>query len=253
MDWIISLWSSSVFWEWVEYVAEAIVIAGAVVEVLTDFKHILKGEEDKDLRERVGKYAAIVLIFGLCIELFALARTNQLFNEIIASLTIEARDANTRAETAFNQATAAVKRGNPRIIDTAKFLGRLKGKPKRTVTLLYHPDDTEAYMFAEQITGALRRGGWKATEPRPIPASGGNKRVPNAPGQIRYGTMAGVGMTFVAKNVRGMLVDDRSAFQALSLAVSSSLMFGPPAVAWAERDDPALPDGTFLVVIGQKM
>jgi hypothetical protein len=106
MDWI-SFWSSSKFWERSEYIAEAIVIVGAVVEVLTDFKHILKGDEKRDLRERVGKYAAIVLIFGLALELLALARTNQLFDITIASLTTEARDANKRATEAQDRAATA--------------------------------------------------------------------------------------------------------------------------------------------------
>ena len=112
MNWITSLFSSSPFWEGVEYAAEGVVIAGALIEVLADFEHILKGDENRDLRHRVAKQAAIALIIGLAIELSALVRTNQLFTETIATLYGQARDASDRAETASKQATTAQNRAD---------------------------------------------------------------------------------------------------------------------------------------------
>src|SRR5580704_3052871 len=112
MNWISSLWASSSFWEGVEYFAEATVITGALFEVLTDFEHILKGEGKKELRRRVEKWAAIVLVVGLAIGLGALVRTNQLFSETIASLYGEARDASNRATIASNKATLAQDRAD---------------------------------------------------------------------------------------------------------------------------------------------
>ncbi len=102
MRWLVSLFSSVDFWEGIEYVAEAIVIVGALVEVLADFEHILKGDDKR--RHRVAKRAAIALIIGLAIELGALVRTNQLFTDTIASLYREARDAYTRAADAQEKA-----------------------------------------------------------------------------------------------------------------------------------------------------
>src|SRR6266478_3957612 len=98
MAWSLSFWSSSCFWEGVEYAAEAIVIIGATIELLADFEHILRGPEKKKLRKRVEKRAAIGLIIGLGIELGALVRTNQLFSE-------ETQDANNRATRALQRAT----------------------------------------------------------------------------------------------------------------------------------------------------
>src|SRR5258708_2285126 len=112
MDWIASLWSSPDFWEVLEYVAEAIVIVSAAIEFLTEFEHILKGDGKKELRHRVGKYAAIGLILGLGVELGALVRTNQLFTKTIASLYRQARDANNRATDAGTMATEAIKRAD---------------------------------------------------------------------------------------------------------------------------------------------
>jgi hypothetical protein len=106
MIWIASFWSSSSFWEGVEYVAEAIVITGAVFEVLTDFEYILKGDEKKGLRLRIEKFAAMILIFGLAVELGALVRTNEISSLTIASLNKEAgfarRDAADADERAAN-------------------------------------------------------------------------------------------------------------------------------------------------------
>jgi hypothetical protein len=126
MTWIDSLLSSTEFWEWVEYVAEAIVVIGAVGEFLTEFEYILKGENQKSLRHRTGKLAAIVLIVGLAIELGALVRTNQLSSRTLASLYQEAKGAeddaviarkeavksDDRAQTAFSAARLAQDRAD---------------------------------------------------------------------------------------------------------------------------------------------
>ena len=86
MAWTACVWSSSDFWELLEYVAEAIVIAAAAFEFLAEFEHILKGERNRETRHRVGKYAAIGLIIGLGVELGALVRTNQLFSDYSCSV-----------------------------------------------------------------------------------------------------------------------------------------------------------------------
>lgn len=111
MDWIASAWSSSAAWESIEYAAEAIVIAGCMFEGLADFELILKGHDNERRRKRVETAAFLTLIIGLALGLTALVRTNHLFTETIATLYGEARDADNRAETAFMQATKAVKHG----------------------------------------------------------------------------------------------------------------------------------------------
>jgi len=52
-----SFWSSSAFWERLEYIADAIVIIGAALEYLTEFEHIFKGCENEKKRHRIGKVA----------------------------------------------------------------------------------------------------------------------------------------------------------------------------------------------------
>jgi hypothetical protein len=80
MTWVASLWSSSSFWETMEYLAEATVIVGATFELLAGFEYIYKGDENKERRKRIEKNAAITLIIGLVVSLGALIRTNYLFN-----------------------------------------------------------------------------------------------------------------------------------------------------------------------------
>ncbi len=98
------MWSSSLLWEWLEYTGEAIVIIGVVFEGLTDFELILKGDHKKALRDRVERLSFLVLTFGLAIGLIALFRTNQLFAETIVLLQRQARDANTGAINALQEA-----------------------------------------------------------------------------------------------------------------------------------------------------
>jgi hypothetical protein len=107
MNWIAWFWSSSSVWEGVEYGAETIVVVCALVEVLADFEHILKGHENEKRRKSVEKRAAIGLVFGLAIGLVALVRTNSLFTDEIASAHHEARDASDRATDASGKAKAA--------------------------------------------------------------------------------------------------------------------------------------------------
>jgi hypothetical protein len=112
MTWIASLWSSSFAWEGVEYVAETVVVICALIEVLADFEHILKGDENKTLRKSVEKRAAIGLVLGLAIGLVALVRTNSLFTDEIASAHREAREASDRAADASGKAKTASDRAD---------------------------------------------------------------------------------------------------------------------------------------------
>jgi hypothetical protein len=104
---LLSCWSSTEFWEWMEYIAEAVVVISAIVEFLTEFEHILKGDEKEELRHRVSKYATLALIVGLAFELGALARTNKLFSDTIASLYKETEKAIGDAGTAEANANKA--------------------------------------------------------------------------------------------------------------------------------------------------
>src|SRR5579862_7600665 len=107
MTWIASLSSSSSLWEGIEYTAETLVVVCALIEVLADFEHILKGHENEKRRKHVEKQAAIGLVLGLALGLVALVRTNSLFTGEIASAHHEARDANDRATDASGKAKAA--------------------------------------------------------------------------------------------------------------------------------------------------
>jgi hypothetical protein len=105
--WLVSVWPSAEFWERIEYFSEAFVIVGAIGELLTDFKIILKKEEQADLRDRIGKCAGIALIIGLALELGALVRTNEIFTGTISVLYGQTQDAITKAGDAKTNADLA--------------------------------------------------------------------------------------------------------------------------------------------------
>jgi hypothetical protein len=161
--------------------------------------------------------------------------------EVEQRKTAEAQREATVAQLALQQHVEEVsKRQAWRMVrNPDKFLGYLKGVAKRQVTLLYNPSDTEAYNFADQIRHWLGPGfkgegaGWEVAGPLPIPPTGGDERLANAPPQIRYGSMTGAGITFVVNKEPKRDSEDFAVLQALMNAIGFSI--GLPAVPIARR------------------
>jgi len=144
----------------------------------------------------------------------------------------------------------AIARG-PRRLDFKKFVAELRGKPKGTVQIWFAPNDEEAFELALQINRWLGPGdksdgvGWTVREPKPIPASGGIPEIsPDAPPGIRYGAMNG--MAIIANRLPSPPPADKTALGALTDAL---LNCGLPH---AVEQMSSLPDGFFILVIGQK-
>jgi len=145
---------------------------------------------------------------------------------------------------------AAIARG-PRRLDFKKFVAELRGKPKGTVQIWFAPNDEEAFELALQINRWLGPGdngdgvGWTVREPKPIPAAGGIPEIStDAPPGIRYGAMNG--MAIIANRLPSPPLADKTALGALTDALLDCGL--PHAV---ERIA-SLPDGFFILVIGQK-
>src|SRR3989442_15932761 len=75
-----SLESSLRRWEWVEYIAAAVVILGVVGEWINDFSAWLKRWRYK---RRLAKGSTLVLIGGLACELLGLVKTTTLSGRIV--------------------------------------------------------------------------------------------------------------------------------------------------------------------------
>lgn len=147
MDCILTIWASASFWEGVEYFSEAIVITAAVIELLCDFEHILKGEDKKALRRRVEKWAATVLVAGLGIELGSLVRTNQLFDVEIGAANGRAIEAIRRAD---REAKARVEI-ETRLVELGPRANLLNGKNRETLisaTKAFAPQKAEIWYCA---------------------------------------------------------------------------------------------------------
>ena len=91
-----SLDSALNVWEFIEYVAEALVLAGCVGEYLSEFTTL----KTEGWRSRLGRLSLLILIAGLAVELGALIRTNNLAGQEIALLNGVAADARLRAANA---------------------------------------------------------------------------------------------------------------------------------------------------------
>src|ERR1039458_3012097 len=100
--WLLSLWfwlaslSSGALWS---YGSAFVVLVGVVGETITELTDWIKPE---DLRKRVAKISAIVLILGLTGDLLGIRETQI----EVASLTKEAGDAAASAKTAHEEADA---------------------------------------------------------------------------------------------------------------------------------------------------
>jgi hypothetical protein len=140
MAWKASLFSflvsSTPFWEGVEYSAEAIVVIGAIGEFLTEFEYVLKGDDNKTLRHRFGKLAAIVLIAGLAIELGALVRTNQLSSRMLAGLYKQTSAAESQAVAARKEAIQSDDRAKNAFDAAARAQNRADSAEKQSVNAI---------------------------------------------------------------------------------------------------------------------
>lgn len=86
-------------WEILEYVGEALVFIGVVGEVFAEWR--------EPERKKLAKVSSLVLIIGLALSLAALIRTNEYFNDTIASLNGQAADSSQKASEANERAAKA--------------------------------------------------------------------------------------------------------------------------------------------------
>jgi hypothetical protein len=121
-------------WEIVEYVSAAIVLLGVIGEFLTEFTNFLKVREDAHRKNLLGKFAVLVLIAGLAVELVSLVRTSQLSEQVTARLNEEAGQARSDAGTAAERAGKAEERAglaNERASNNEKEAARLRREAAR--------------------------------------------------------------------------------------------------------------------------
>jgi len=168
--------------------------------------------------------------------------------EIEQRRTAEAQESAAKAQLELQNRVEMVRRmAGPRQL-SPRFAEALKGKPTGTVDILYAPEDTEAYVFAIKVRGALKNAGWITSGPKPIllmtPIPRGN---PNAPAQARYGTSGP--LTLIANRIIP-LEETNSSAGAIQDAVHSA--FDGINWGWFTTADPTLPDGHFTLIVGQK-
>lgn len=144
----------------------------------------------------------------------------------------------------------------PRLLDFKKFVASLKDKPKSTITILYSPNDSEAYTFAGHIRRGLGSGtdgdgaGWEVSAPVPIPAEGGysHSDLAKAPPAMKYGAWYGLGiLTSDAIDGHQPFWEDKSALGALTMAFIDN-GFAPVSHFGVT----SIPRGELVVVVGQK-
>lgn len=154
-------------WEWFGYISTAVVGLGCIGEFIAEFTSVSKCEQCK---HKIAKLSLIILIVGIAGELLSAARTSQLSGQIIANIEERAAHADQEAGGALWE-QEKLKSENlrlesqiaPRRLDLnqqlkiaencSKFKNLFRGK---RVKLVSYSLDTEAFVLAEQVVGALR-------------------------------------------------------------------------------------------------
>lgn len=173
-------------WETAETVGAVAVLIGVIGEYLAEFqKRLLRTPERID---RVGKYATLLLIAGLAVELVALVRTRSLSERIVeaertARIAIESKLAKVRHETSLTRRWGKEERERhrqdvrdraffnqprpPMIRDAAAvFARRLDGKPGTAlIVYLDNPKDEEPLTLAVALATMLKANGWTVPPP----------------------------------------------------------------------------------------
>jgi hypothetical protein len=75
--------------------------------MISDFGTFPDSKLGLDRKDSIGKLSSIVLVLGLCFELFAAARTNQLSDEVIVDLELQASRTITALGPAMERASKA--------------------------------------------------------------------------------------------------------------------------------------------------
>ncbi len=233
--------------------------------------------------KQILEISAVILLFFTFLSgaglLYTSTRINKRQTEQLRQFDKRLADAKTeqgkqeeraaKAELALKQYVDEVaKHAGPRSLDAKIFLSQLKGKPKASVRLFYNPNDSEAYMFAQQIHILLGPGedgqsaGWEVSGPKPIPPEGwvpqkhGFQLVgPNdAPPAARYqGIGVESGLTLVTRDpVEDTGFDRNTAGRALTNALLKGLAGDHGDGSLITQPDPTLPGGSMVLVVGQK-
>jgi hypothetical protein len=153
---IADLTSSLDGWDRFEYFTVAIVIIGVAGESVVELTNFIKSESR---RKQFGRGSALLLIFGLSLELLALVKVNNISGQIIATLDNDAAQARKEQEL-LKQIV------NWRIIpfDKLKEASRRlsAAKTKGAVRLSYVLFDSESFWLAKQLEIIFDSApGWK--------------------------------------------------------------------------------------------
>ncbi len=145
-------------WEWIEYFAEAFVIAACIGEFIAEFMKI----RTEDWRHQLAKISVLVLIAALAIELGALVRTNILAGKEIALL----NDARVEIEERLIwEGPRDIPIENAKDLFSKRlrsFSGQLFVEEICGVTDMEPPRGEKQYV-AESISRALIQAGWKVS------------------------------------------------------------------------------------------
>jgi len=224
----------------------------------------LIGELSKSEKWKVRlRMFELMVIIGVAGELmgdggiFVFSERLQAISEAeVARLNVEAGALRQRAAEAELKLAELNAARLPRNLPVDCFLSALKDKPAGTVTVLYQPEDPEAYSFSLEIRANLIKAGWSVPDaPSPIPADMVSGEIKGS--AVEKGTLAVPSVMRVGGNMQGVSIVAKSidgdprqyngtAFSALQRA------FATCVGQISGSRDATLADNTFKLIVGPK-
>jgi multidrug efflux pump subunit AcrA (membrane-fusion protein) len=193
------------------------------------------------------------------------SRSKQAELQVEQRKTAEAQQEAAKAQLEYSRYVDEVaKQQKPRGVDRDKFVEALRDKPKRPIGLLYNPNDSEAFWFAQMLFTWLGKGnpdrpgaGWQVTSPKPIPPGAGyqDSNFPDAPPGMRFGgVFTTFGITFRVRNPEtAATVDVKTSIGALIHALAASITPSTtPGSSFVVETDSMVQGDDIWVVVGPK-
>jgi hypothetical protein len=216
-------------------------------ETTMDGNELARAEYWAPLLETIADIAFGIVIVALAVELVAGRIAKRFERQIDAARELQIAELN-------NETARLRKEMGPRHIDPDKFVAALTDKPKAPVEIMFPKENGEAFMLAIEFRDAIRKAGWQASEPIPVPPTD-IPRLANQP------STAGVGGEPVGVSV-AVRADTQADFEqfgpgintpanAIFNAISAAFGTGAGYVAGPEVFN-APARGTVRIVVGPK-
>lgn len=250
-------------------------VCGALVVVAVAAEIVIAWVEPPyDLFLRLSVPTDIAVALGIVGEVLLGMRNNRLQTELRRRSDVKVAAATERAgklekeaaETGLKLEKLRHQTLFGRQLRPAEFVKSLENKAKVPVEIAFLKSDTEAFMFASQVSGLLKAAHWDVSDPRPVAAEEMAKSVPR-PAALAEAPLVGIAIVLRVETEAELrcfgsqaqvtlwaMRKDESPLAVLCDAIADNLVTGGTVQSFPvlPRQANAPPPGTLRLIIGPK-